>query len=322
MTSRKITDLLVTTSPDGTDLLLIETADGTRAVPLQKVVDEAAGKIGTGNASASGLTKLYTGTGTNTDGTMTQSAIKTALDGKSNYNHTHPYAGAASSGGMASSAAKLGNTSAIGSATKPVYFSSGGIPVVCNYELNKTVPYDAKFTDTNTTYEVATTSSNGLMSASDKTKLDDMVIEVTGIKGDAETTYRKGNVNITPQNIGLGNVNNTLDSNKNVNTAKSLKMNITWRAPINANDSVIAPMIQISDQNIYLVQVVPVGTSMELVAFYIYYAKNSDRMWLSPILNDSGIEVEPYNSGSFKINNTNSSKIEVTFYKLLSIPQS
>ena len=36
----------------------------------------------TGTASAAGLTKLYTGTGTNTDGTMTQSAIKTALDAK------------------------------------------------------------------------------------------------------------------------------------------------------------------------------------------------------------------------------------------------
>lgn len=36
----------------------------------------------TGTSSASGLTKLYTTTGTNTDGTMTQSAIKTALDGK------------------------------------------------------------------------------------------------------------------------------------------------------------------------------------------------------------------------------------------------
>ena len=31
---------------------------------------------------------------------------------------------------------------------------------------------------------------------------------VTGIKGNAEATYRKGNVNITPANIGLGNVPN------------------------------------------------------------------------------------------------------------------
>ena len=36
----------------------------------------------TGTASSSGLTKLYTGTGTNTDGTMTQSAINSALSGK------------------------------------------------------------------------------------------------------------------------------------------------------------------------------------------------------------------------------------------------
>ncbi len=43
----------------------------------------------TGTSSTSGLTKLYTGTGTATDGTMTQAAIKSALDGKSNTSHTH-----------------------------------------------------------------------------------------------------------------------------------------------------------------------------------------------------------------------------------------
>ena len=35
-----------------------------------------------GTASSSGLTKLYTSTGTATDGTMTQAAIKNALDTK------------------------------------------------------------------------------------------------------------------------------------------------------------------------------------------------------------------------------------------------
>lgn len=39
---------------------------------------------------------------------------------------------------------------------------------------------------------------------------------VTGVKGEAESTYRKGNVNITKANIGLGNVDNTADSVKNV----------------------------------------------------------------------------------------------------------
>lgn len=43
----------------------------------------------TGTASTLGLTKLYTGTGTATDGTMTQSAINTALNGKANSSHTH-----------------------------------------------------------------------------------------------------------------------------------------------------------------------------------------------------------------------------------------
>ena len=41
----------------------------------------------TGTTSAAGLTKLYTGTGTATDGTMTQAALKTALDGKANSSH-------------------------------------------------------------------------------------------------------------------------------------------------------------------------------------------------------------------------------------------
>lgn len=43
----------------------------------------------TGTSSTFGLTKLYTGTGTATDGTMTQNAIKRALDGKAASSHTH-----------------------------------------------------------------------------------------------------------------------------------------------------------------------------------------------------------------------------------------
>lgn len=61
----------------------------------------------TGTASASGITKLYTGTGSATDGTMTQSAITSALNGKSPTSHTHNYAGSSSAGGAANSANKL-----------------------------------------------------------------------------------------------------------------------------------------------------------------------------------------------------------------------
>lgn len=121
--------------------------------------------------------------------------------------HTHNYAGSASAGGSATSAVKL-DTSTAGSATQPVYFS-GGKPVATTYTLGKSVPADAVFTDTvyshptssgnkhipsggsagqflkwsadgtavwaadnNTTYNNATQSSAGLMSSTDKKKLD------------------------------------------------------------------------------------------------------------------------------------------------------
>ena len=102
----------------------------------------------TGTASTAGIGKLYTTTGTATDGSMTQSAITTALNGKSPTSHTHNYAGASSAGGSATSAVKLDTTTA-GSATQPVYFT-GGKPTACTYTLGCSVPSGAKFTDTNT----------------------------------------------------------------------------------------------------------------------------------------------------------------------------
>jgi len=44
---------------------------------------------------------------------------------------------------------------------------------------------------------------------------------ITGIKGSAESSYRTGNVNITPANLGITVVNNTSDSNKSVKYAAS-----------------------------------------------------------------------------------------------------
>ena len=49
--------------------------------------------------------------------------------------------------------------------------------------------------------------------------------DVTGVKGDAEATYREGNVNITKANIGLGNVDNTSDADKPVSTAQQTALN-------------------------------------------------------------------------------------------------
>lgn len=44
---------------------------------------------------------------------------------------------------------------------------------------------------------------------------------VYSVKGNAETSYRTGDVNITPANIGLGNVDNIADADKNVKHATS-----------------------------------------------------------------------------------------------------
>ncbi len=68
--------------------------------------------------------------------------------------------------------------------------------------------------DTNTTYSTATTSANGLMSSTDKTKLNGIasgaqVNSITGVKGNVETTYRTGNINITPANVGAVPVSGT-----------------------------------------------------------------------------------------------------------------
>lgn len=65
-------------------------------------------------------------------------------------------AGCSVTAGNAVVADKLGTST--GSATKPVYFSSGK-PVQCTYSLNKTVPSDAVFTDTKNTAGTTDTSS-------------------------------------------------------------------------------------------------------------------------------------------------------------------
>lgn len=85
-------------------------ADGTWVIPTNTTYS-------VGTTSYSGITKLYTETGSATDGTMTQNAITTALNGKSATGHTHNYAGSSSAGGNANAAVKLATARKIGSAS-------------------------------------------------------------------------------------------------------------------------------------------------------------------------------------------------------------
>lgn len=78
---------------------------------------------GTGNTTTSGLTKLYTSTGSNTDGTITQAKLTSLLNEKSDGEHTHNYAGSSSAGGAATTALACTGNSA--TATKATNDSEG-----------------------------------------------------------------------------------------------------------------------------------------------------------------------------------------------------
>lgn len=95
---------------------------------------------------------------------------------------------------------------------------------------------------TNTTYSAATQSANGLMSAADKKKLDGIatgaqVNTVTGIKGNAESSYRTGNVNLTPANIGAAAAShgNHVPTTQTASNKVFLRNDNTWQTVTPAN---------------------------------------------------------------------------------------
>lgn len=74
---------------------------------------------------------------------------------------------------------------------------------------------------------------------------------VAGVKGAAESAYRTGNVNITPANIGLGNVNNTADKDKEVKYAEDANNanNAGYASYVNNADDVNGHEIEIGYNN-------------------------------------------------------------------------
>lgn len=91
----------------------------------------------------------------------------------------------------------------MGSSTRAVFFNEYGSIQQCTYELNKTVPSDAVFTDT--TYSVATTSADGLMSSTDKTKLN-------GIAAGAEVNQNAfSNIKVGSTTVAADSKTDTLE---------------------------------------------------------------------------------------------------------------
>lgn len=72
---------------------------------------------------------------------------------------------------------------AVGSTTKPVYIAANGAATPISHSINADVPANAKFTDT--TYSDATQSTQGLMTAADKKKLDGIAAGATKVAVDS-----------------------------------------------------------------------------------------------------------------------------------------
>lgn len=74
---------------------------------------------------------------------------------------------------------------------------------------------------------------------------------VTGVKGNSESSYRRGNVNITKSDIGLGNVDNTSDANKPISIAQqaalNLKQNITDNSLTTTNKTIPGAINEINN---------------------------------------------------------------------------
>jgi len=117
-----------------------------------------------------------------------------------------------------------------------------------------------------TTYTDATQSTAWLMSATDKTKLDGIaswaqVNSITWVKGNSESTYRTGNVNITKSNIWLGNVDNTSDASKPVSTAQQTYID-------NADANVISYVDNYKQAKTLVQSVAPADAPFEDWEFY------------------------------------------------------
>lgn len=110
-----------------------------------------------------------------------------------------------------STAVTHSENTAVGSATKPVYVAANGVATPISHSVNADVPANAKFTDT--TYNDATQSAHGLMTAADKKKLDGLdASRFMNLNNSAIVIYGAGG---TAQWYRLG----TLVSSGNFNTA-------------------------------------------------------------------------------------------------------
>ena len=137
----------------------------------------------------------------------------------------------------ASAAKKLSITTAIGSATTPVYFNSSGVPVACTYTLGKSVPSSAVFTDTKVT-AVGNhyTPSGGTTTSASGGTLTDITNSTSGIQVVTGVTKDAAGHVTGVTSVALKSVNTNTDTKvTQTNTTTSADYRIILSA--NSNDT-------------------------------------------------------------------------------------
>ncbi len=149
--------------------------------------------------------------------------------------------------GNASTATAL--ASSAGSATQPVYFKDGK-PTACTYTLAKTVPADAKFTDTNTWRPLGTTGDTACAGNDSRLSNARPASDVYAwAKASSKPSYSWSEISSKPSSFtpsshthtiaNITNLQSTLDSKaSNSNTIKGISANGYWGLATPASNSV------------------------------------------------------------------------------------
>nr|DAF76558.1 MAG TPA: endopeptidase tail [Caudoviricetes sp.] len=191
---------------------------------------------------------------------------------------------------------------AVGSATKPVYIAANGAATAISHSINADVPANAKFTDT--TYNDATQSAHGLMTAADKKKLDGMDLWIAGANNAAKW-YRLGTL------VSSGNFSNAViriwsgdgaNGRANQNASFEIQIKDGWQSTESATKACGVTVYRINCRSVK-VKVIPTTHDTYTVWVYLpwlywngnYAVYGKYKSWTSQQLIQSN---EPEGTGS------------------------
>ena len=196
-------------------------------------------KYDTGTATVSGTTKLYTGAGTATDGTMTQNAITTALNGKLSTTGTAAKATADASGNTITSTyatkteldGKQDKSAMVDSTSDKLtednetnYPTVAAVYDIANAALGSSVnaKLDKQFTGVANKSKAVITDKDGNITTGtiSSAMITDGTIATADLSGGSVTTAKIADLNVTEGKIAANAVTTAKIKDANVTTAK------------------------------------------------------------------------------------------------------